>query len=113
ARHGLDLTVMFRPPNNPHAAALLYAVRSEAMGALAATGVWGGVAAAYAIMRGGHVGMLIDQHFGRGITVPFFGRPAKTPTALAKLARRYDCDIYAARVERLGGVRFRVTLTPP
>lgn len=113
AKHGLDMTVMFRPPNNPHAAALLHAVRSEAMGGLASTGVWGGIAAAQAIMRGSHVGMLIDQHFDRGVTVPFFGRPVKTPTALAKLARRFDCDIHAARVERLGGARFRVSLMPP
>jgi KDO2-lipid IV(A) lauroyltransferase len=113
AKHGLTLTVMFRPPNNPHAAALLHAVRSEAMGPLAATGAWGGIAAAQAIMRGSHVGMLIDQHFDRGVAVPFFGRAVKTPTALAKLARRYDCDVHGARVERVGGARFRVTLTPP
>jgi KDO2-lipid IV(A) lauroyltransferase len=113
AKHGLSLTVMFRAPNNPHAAALLHAVRSEAMGALAATGAWGGIAAAHALQRGSHVGMLIDQHFDRGVAVPFFGRPVKTATALAKLARRYDCAVHAARVERLGGARFRVSLTPP
>lgn len=109
---GLTVTVMFRPPNNPHAAALLHAVRSEAMGPLASTGVWGGIAAAHAIMQGSHVGMLIDQHFGRGVTVPFFGRPVKAPTALAKLARRFDCDIHAVRVERLRGARFRLTMSP-
>jgi KDO2-lipid IV(A) lauroyltransferase len=113
AQHGLKVTVMFRPPNNPHAAALVHTVRSEAMGALAATGVWGGLAAAQAIMQGSHVGMLIDQHFDRGVAVPFFGRPVKTPTALAKLARRFDCEIYAARVERTKGARFRLSLSPP
>ncbi|MBX6320455.1 MAG: lipid A biosynthesis lauroyl acyltransferase [Rhodospirillaceae bacterium] len=113
ARLDLPHTVMFRPPNNPHAAALLYRIRSEAMGQLAATGVWGSVAAVQTLMAGRVLGLLIDQHFERGIPVPFFGRPAKTATALAKLARRFDCPVYGARVERLGGVRFRVSLTPP
>jgi Kdo2-lipid IVA lauroyltransferase/acyltransferase len=111
----LDLphTAMFRPPNNPHAAALVHRIRSEAMGELAATGVWGGIAGAHALMSGRSLGLLIDQHFDRGVAVPFFGRPVKTATALAKLARRFDCPVHGARVERLGGARFRVSLTPP
>jgi KDO2-lipid IV(A) lauroyltransferase len=112
AQLGLPHTVMFRPPNNPHAAALLHRIRSEAMGELAATGVWGGIAGALALESGRTLGLLIDQHFDRGLPVPFFGRAARTPTALAKLARRFDCPVHGARVERLGGARFRVSLTP-
>jgi KDO2-lipid IV(A) lauroyltransferase len=40
-----------------------------------------------ALRRGRMLGVLIDQHTSvAGIYVPFFGRPALTPTAVAKLA---------------------------
>jgi KDO2-lipid IV(A) lauroyltransferase len=113
AQLGLPHTAMFRPPNNPHSAMLLHRIRSEAMGELAATGVWGGFAGAQALSAGRVLGLLIDQHFDRGVAVPFFGRPVSTATAMAKLARRFDCPVYGARVERLGGARFRVSMTPP
>jgi len=63
--------------------------------------------------RGGHLGLLVDQHFGRGVVVPFFGRPVQVPATLAKLAYRFDCPVHGTRVERLGGARFRITITPP
>jgi KDO2-lipid IV(A) lauroyltransferase len=48
-----------------------------------------------------------------GIPVPFFGRGAMTAPALALLALQFDCDVLPARVERLHGARFRLTLFPP
>jgi KDO2-lipid IV(A) lauroyltransferase len=57
--------------------------------------------------------MLVDQKLNEGILVPFFGRPAMTATALALLALRFDCDVLPARVERLHGARFRLTVSRP
>jgi KDO2-lipid IV(A) lauroyltransferase len=57
--------------------------------------------------------MLADQKMNDGIPVPFFGHPAMTATALAALALRFDCDVLPARVVRLAGARFRVTVFPP
>jgi lipid A biosynthesis acyltransferase len=54
-----------------------------------------------------------DQKMNDGIPVPFFGRPAMTAPALAVLALRFDCDVLPARVERLAGARFRLTIFPP
>ena len=54
-----------------------------------------------------------DQKMNDGIPVPFFGRPAMTAPALAVLALRFDCDVLPARVERLDGARFRLTIFPP
>ncbi len=116
ARHDLLLSVVFRPPNNPHAAELVTRIRAEAHGregGLLPSGVGGAMAAVDALERGEHLGMLIDQRFRRGVLVPFFGRPAQTGAVLAKLARRFGCPVHGARVERLGGARFRVSLSPP
>jgi KDO2-lipid IV(A) lauroyltransferase len=115
-RYGLPLAVVFRPPNNPHAAELVTRIRAEAHGregGLLPSGVEGAMAAVEALERGEHLGMLIDQRFRRGVLVPFFGRPAQTAAVLAKLARRFGCPVHGARVERLGGARFRVSLSPP
>lgn len=115
SRYDLTLSVVFRPPNNPHAAELVRRIRAEAHGregGLLPSGVEGALAAVDALERGEHLGMLVDQRFRRGILVPFFGRPAQTGTVLAKLARRFDCPVHGARVERLGGARFRVSLSP-
>lgn len=115
ARHDLPLAVLFRPPNNPHSAELVLRIRAEAHGrpgGLLPSGVEGAMAAVELLERGEHLGMLVDQRFRRGVLVPFFGRPAQTGTVLAKLARRFDCPVHGARVERLGGARFRVTLGP-
>ena len=56
--------------------------------------------------------MLTDQKMNDGIPVPFFGRPAMTAPALAVLALRFDCVVLPARVERLGGAHFRLTVFP-
>ena len=54
--------------------------------------------------------MLVDQKMNDGIAVPFFGRDAMTAPALARLARRFDCIVVPARVERLEGAHFRLDL---
>ena len=66
-----------------------------------------------ALRRGAHVSLLADQKLNDGIAVPFFGRPAMTAPALALLALRFDCAVLPARVERLEGAHFRLTLYPP
>jgi KDO2-lipid IV(A) lauroyltransferase len=57
--------------------------------------------------------LLVDQKLNDGIAVPFFGRPAMTAPALALLALHFDCTVLPARVERLHGAHFRLTIEPP
>lgn len=113
ATFGLRTAVLFRPPNNPYVADLLFAHRSARMGRLISTRYGAAAEALAALESGETVGMLVDTHVMTGVPAPFFGRPANTSTALAKLARRARVPIYGVRVERLGGVRFRASMTPP
>ncbi len=114
ARFGLDTTAIFRPPNDPAAARLVYEVRSGTMGGLAASSGGGAAFAIAGVLdRGGHLGQLIDQHFTRGVVTSFLGRPALTNPLLAKLARHHECPVHGVRVVRLDGHRFRIELTPP
>jgi KDO2-lipid IV(A) lauroyltransferase len=112
ARYGLDATAVFRPPNDPAVAHVVHEIRSETMGGLEAARQGAAFAMQAVLERGGHLGMLIDQHFTRGVAVEFFGRPALTNPVMAKFARAFECPVHGVRVIRLPTGRFRLELTP-
>lgn len=60
-----------------------------------------------AVRRGGALVILADLRNGRGVEVPFFGRPARSSTFPALAARLLDAPLMAGRVIRTKGVRFR------
>ncbi|MCF4166162.1 lipid A biosynthesis lauroyl acyltransferase [Zavarzinia compransoris] len=111
AHFELPMAAMFRAPNNPIAEKVLLGIRGAAMGRLIPAGFQAALLAARELESGGHLGMLVDQHFSRGIAVPFMGREAMTATTLAKLARRFKCPVHGAWAERLDGCRFRIHMT--
>jgi Kdo2-lipid IVA lauroyltransferase/acyltransferase len=113
ARYDLETTAVFRAPNDPAIARIVHEVRSQTMGGLAAAKQGAAFAMQGALERGGHLGMLIDQHFTRGVRVMFFDRPAVVNPIMAKFARAFDCPVHGAYVVRLPGGRFRIVLTPP
>ncbi|MBN9064437.1 MAG: lipid A biosynthesis lauroyl acyltransferase [Rhizobiales bacterium] len=113
ARYGLDMNIVFRPPNNKAVARAIEVLRGGAMGRLLPSGPGAAGAMVGVLDRGGRLAMLADQHLTRGLMVTFMGRPALANPILAKLARRFDCPVHGARCIRLPGGRFRLELTPP
>lgn len=113
ARFGLDATAVFRAPNDPAVARVVHEIRSGTMGGLEAARQGAAFAMQGALEKGGHLGMLIDQHFTRGVEVDFMSRPALVNPILGKFARRFDCPVHGVRVIRLANHRFRLQLTPP
>jgi KDO2-lipid IV(A) lauroyltransferase len=59
---------------------------------------------------GGTVAFLADLREGNGVKVPFFGMPAPSTPFPALVARALDLHLYAARVVREPGVRFRLSI---
>ncbi len=110
ASFGLEVTALFRPPNNPILARYLLGARRTAMGHLVPSRAGASIALARILEAGGKVGMLVDQKFHNGLRTEFFGRDCATSPLLAKLTRQFDCDVYPARCVRLPGGRFRITL---
>jgi KDO2-lipid IV(A) lauroyltransferase len=109
---GIDVAQIYRAANNKlvdHMIARFRGSGSEFIpkGAVASR------RALAALRRGAHLTLLVDQKLNDGIAVPFFGRPAMTASALALLALHFDCAVLPARVERLEGAHFRLTLYPP
>lgn len=113
ARYGLEATAVFRAPNDPATAKVVHEIRSGTMGGLEAARQGAAFSMQAALERGGHLGMLIDQHFTRGVVTEFLGRPALTNPIMGKFARRFECPVHGVRVIRLPGRRFRLELTPP
>lgn len=111
ARHGLDAAALYRRPNNPFVARDILALRAGSMGELIPAGVAAPIRMMEALDRGAHVGMLVDQRFGRGPRVDFLGRPAASNPLIARLARRFDCPVHGARAIRLPNGRFRLEIT--
>jgi len=111
-QYGISVAQIYRAANNPLVDRMITRFRGTG-GELIPKGTVAARRAIAALRRGTHLTMLADQKMNDGIPVPFFGRPAMTSSALAALALRFDCDVLPARVERLGGARFRLTVFPP
>jgi KDO2-lipid IV(A) lauroyltransferase len=66
------------------------------------------------LRRNGVLAMLIDQDtHAPSISVPFFGRQARTPAAAAALALRRNLPVIAAFAQRRPGGGHRLTILPP
>lgn len=112
AAFGLDVTVMFRPPNNPYLAEKVYNFRKSRMGGLVPSHAGSAFVLARKLEAGGNVGVLVDQKFRKGLPTQFFGQDVRTNPLLAKLVRQFGCDVYPARSVRLPGNRYRLELEP-
>lgn len=112
--NGLQMDPVYRPPNNPYVRDLLDNYRSL-NGAidLIPKSEAGTRQLVKSLRAGRNIGILIDQKYNRGQSVPFFGRKAMTSTAFIQLARKYDCPLVPVRIERLTGANFRLTLHKP
>jgi KDO2-lipid IV(A) lauroyltransferase len=113
AKHGLPSAALYRTPNNRAVARDILRMRRDVMGELIPAGVSAPIRMMEALDQGLHLGMLVDQRFGRGPRIRFLGREASANPLLPRLARRFDCPVLGARAIRLPGGRFRLELTEP
>jgi len=60
---------------------------------------------------GGRVGIICDQYYRRGVSVPFFGRTTLAQPIAAIMARRLGARVWMARCRRIGtDSRFRIEI---
>lgn len=63
------------------------------------------------VRKGGRLGLVCDLYDRTGLPVPFFGKPAKSVTIPAMIARRVGARIWMARCLRIGAQsRFQIEL---
>lgn len=113
-QYGTAVHPVFREPNNPKAAALLDKCRKITDDIETIPKSRSGARKLMETLKDGKlVGLLIDQKYNEGISVPFFGRNAMTSPAFVQLAQKLDIALVPVLVERLDSAKFRVTLSPP
>src|SRR4029077_6754348 len=112
AKYRLDATVLYRRPNIGAVSDAIIKLRKGIMGSLVPTGLDAPFKLLRVLEAGGHVAMLVDQHYVNGVDVTFFGRRCKANPFIARLARHIECPIHGTRIIRLPDQhRFRVDLS--
>lgn len=99
-RTGIKSAVLFRRPNIGPISDAIVKLRQPLMGELVATSLDAPVKLARMLEAGTHVGMLADQHYGKGVEVTFFGRRCLANPLVALLARQTEAPIHGIRVVR-------------
>ncbi len=113
ARRGLILTAFARAPNNPLIDRVVTFIRGTGGARILNKGSRGALGAIEVMRSNGYLAVLIDQKQNRGAPIDFFGHPAMTATAPAKLALRFKAVVVTCRIERLKGARWRFTVSDP
>lgn len=112
AAFDLEVTALFRQPNNPFIARRVLDARRTDGGHLVPSKAGAARNLAARLEEGRAVGMLVDQKFRKGEPTLFFGRPCRTNPLVPKLARQYDAEVYPVRCIRLPNGRYRLELEP-
>lgn len=106
--------VLYRRPNLRPVSDIIVKLREPLMGELVPTGLDAPLKLARLLQSGTHVGMLVDQHFTKGVEVTFFGRRCLANPLIALLARQTESPIHGLRVVRKpDGNSFWVDITDP
>ena len=101
---------VFRTGNNPYLNKILFGRRE---GIHIPKGPAGARWMLQLLKEGQFVSILCDQKFREGLTVPFFGMPAQTATAIVTLAIKLDVPILMARCVWKKGKFYELEVLPP
>ncbi|MBN03873.1 lysophospholipid acyltransferase family protein [Ponticaulis sp.] len=105
-----DAYITYRALNNPHIDRKLNKVRHDYGTAVLTPKGIGTREVMKALKDNKAVGLMNDQKFNQGISVPFFGIEAMTAPGPSRLAIKYDVPIVPFSTVRTGPGRFRVTV---
>jgi KDO2-lipid IV(A) lauroyltransferase len=113
---GLPFGGIYRAAANPLINSLIQQLRGEAGSTdqpLFSKGSAGARQAMAHILRGGRLGLLVDQKMNDGIEARLFGLPAMTAPAAAAFALRVRCPVVCGHVERIGPARLCLVAEEP
>ena len=113
-QHNINVSSIYRAPNNPYVDRLLLRTRSLNGAIKPIPKSKSGTKQLFdALKNGKHIGVLVDQKYNEGIAVPFMGIPAMTSPFFAQIAQKLDCPLIPIHLERVKSCHFKVTLLPP
>ncbi len=95
--------IAYRKANNPYVdREILKERENDQHITMIAKGPSGAKSIIKAIKSGASLAMLVDQKMNNGIEVPFFGFPAMTAPALARISLQYKYPIVPLQIVRIG-----------
>tara|TARA_B100000242_G_scaffold216894_2_gene158401 strand:- start:16743 stop:17681 length:939 start_codon:yes stop_codon:yes gene_type:complete len=113
-KYGVQVDITYRAPNNPYVDKLVSKMRGM-NGRI--TGYpktrQSGKKIMAALKNKGNLAILIDQKYNTGLSIPFFGYPAKTNPAAFQLTRKYKCPLIPSQCIRTKGAHFDLIFHPP
>ncbi len=104
--YSINLTLVYRPSNNPYTDNLINKLRNSYNIPLIPKGAKGVKKILQELKNGRVVGMMIDQKMDEGISVPFFKKDAMTTTLPATLALKYKVPIIMSRIIKTGNAKY-------
>jgi KDO2-lipid IV(A) lauroyltransferase len=107
--------IIYRKANNPYVDKEILKERdNDDRVMMIAKGRTGAKSIVRAIKSGFSIAMLVDQKMNDGIEVPFFGFPAMTAPAIARLSVQYNYPIVPLQIVRIGKTSyFEITIHDP
>lgn len=112
--YGIELDLVYRPPNNPWVDKVLDYFRSMNGKLVTIPKSKAGTRLLVERVRDHKsILILIDQKYNEGIAAPFFGHPAMTSTAFIQLGQKFECPVIPFRVERVEETHFRISFFEP
>ena len=111
--HPGETAVVYRPSQIASIERELSKIRAASKAGLIRANLHAFFLAREMLRRDGIIGIVVDEHFPRGIDVKFFGRLCKVTPIFARLARQFDCPIYGGVVVRLADQKFRLRVAGP
>lgn len=111
---GFEVGCLYRPMRNPYFNAHYLHTLEDLGGPAFPQGKRGMLGLVKYLKSGGMLVLLNDLHQGRGASLTFMGKPAKTATTAAEMALKYNALIipfYGTRLEN--GLDFKVELEEP
>jgi KDO2-lipid IV(A) lauroyltransferase len=109
----MRISLLSRPPNNWLTRGFFEWVRYDPLVSIILKGGEGSKDLLRLFQEKGNLGILLDQRLSEGEKLPFFGQEAYTPTGPARLAEKFKAIMVPVQVERLKGIRFRITYHKP
>ena len=103
---GLNCSLIYKSLNNKYIDWLIKIIRTS-KGAFLFTKDNGIKQSIKKMHQGGCFGMLIDQRFDNGITIPFFNQSCQALYLPAKLAIQNQIPIYMLRIVRIKGTKYK------
>lgn len=109
----MRISLLSRPPNNWLTRTFFNWVRYSPLVSIILKGREGSKNLIRVFQQHQNLGILLDQRLSEGEKLPFFGRDAYTPVVPSRLAEKFGALLIPVQVERLKGVRFRITYHKP